>query len=159
MQIRIVFILMAFIFLSLLGFGQDRVCEAKKMTKQGYTMQKLDSIYKNGLPVSDTLHPLFTQVYYDSIVAIERIELLKKMSNYFNNHNLKWKPSVNIWTRIYCDTTGEVNYLFYHFMRPIDSIKEKEFKVLANNFLRKNKLSVFSTQKFSLCGRITWKDN
>jgi len=148
-----------FIFLSLTVFCQDRVYDTKEHTKQGYTMQYLDSVYKNGLPINDTLHPLFNQVYFDSIVAKERVELLKNMAKDFNNHGFKWEPSINIWTRIYCDTMGEVNYLFYHFMQPIDSIKEKEFKVLSNNFLRKNKLAVSSPQKFSLCGRITWSDD
>lgn len=150
---------MFFVFLSLTVFGQDRVYDAKELTKQSYSMQDLDSIYKNGLPINDTIHPLFTQEYFDSIVAIERIDLLKNMASYFNSHGLKWEPSVDIWTRIYCDTNGEIEYLFYHFLRPINSIKEKEFKRLANNFLQENKLSVQASQKFSICGQIKWIDN
>jgi hypothetical protein len=147
------------LFISITIFGQDRVYDTKELTIQGYSMQNLDSIYKNGLPESDTLHPLFTKDYFDTIVSIERIDLLQKMASYLKKNGFKWEPSIRIWTRIYFDTNGEVDYFLYHFMKPIDSAKEKEFRQLANNFFMEYKIQVNSSQKFSLCGQVVWKDN
>ena len=155
-----VFLLLVFhVLFSLVVLGQNRVYDAKELTTQAYTMQDLDSIYKNGLPANDTINPVFNKIYFDSIVAKERIQLLNDMANYFIKQGFKWEPSITIWTRIYCDTNGTVDYLFYHFMKPISSIKEKEFRLLSNNYVRDNKLSITASRKFSICGSMTWYDN
>ena len=146
-----------FLFFATTIFAQDRVYDAGKLTKQGASMEDLDSIYKNGLPANDTLNPVFDQIYYDTIVAVERLELFNEMSRYFKKNGFKWDLSLKVWTRIYTDTNGNVDYLFYHFMRPVESSKEKAFIKQANNFLKEYKLPVKSTRKYSLCGQIIWE--
>ena len=154
---KIIFISVFLLVLSISTFAQDRVYDAGKTTKQGYLMDDLDSIYKNGLPVNDTLNPVFNQNYYDTIVAIERLELFNEMSRYFKKNSFKWESPINVWTRIYTDTNGNVDYLFYHFMRPVESSKEQDFIKHANDFLKEYKMPVKSSRKFSVCGQIKWE--
>lgn len=136
-----------------------RVYDAQELTEQAYSMDNLDSIYKNGLYVNDTLNHVFTQLYLDSVVLVERIKLFNNLSNYLKNNGFKWDSSINMWTSIYCDTNGDIDYFLYHFMRPVDKTKEIEFKRLVNKFLLENKISVTASQKFHICGHILFKDD
>jgi hypothetical protein len=121
-------------------------------------MDHLDSIYKNGLPVSDPNHQVFSQSYFNNVVEKERIDLLQKMENYFKKNGFKWGNPVKCWNRIYFNPTGSIDYFVYHFMDKIPDNKENEFKRLLNSFIRNNKVSVNAPWKYSLCGTVSWTD-
>lgn len=150
--------LFSFLVLSAITYAQEKVFNVQELPQYGLSMQHLDSIYKNGLPVSDTIHPIFTQNYFDTVVEKLRLDLLQKLGGYFLENNLKWEPSVKCWNRMYFNTDGNIDYFVYHFITPITSTKEAEFKRLLNSFLTDYRITVITSQKFSVCGGVVWTD-
>jgi len=153
-----IFFLAAVLFISVTIYGQGKIFSVEELVWHGLTMDHLDSIYKNGLPVSDPNHQVFSQNYYDNVVEKARIALLQKMGDYFKKNGLKWQSSVNCWNRMYFNLNGSIDYFVYHFIGKVDEKKENEFKKLLNIFFKENKLTVGAPEKFSLCGKVTWTD-
>ena len=151
--------LLFFLFLcSISSYSQDKVLDVKELAKHSFSMQHLDSIYKNGLPVDDSIHPVFTQIYFDSVVDKAWNNLLQNMGKYFSKNGLKWDNPTKCWNRMYFSSTGDVDYFVYHFISPVDEKKEIEFKKVLNSFLKENKMPVAASRKFSLCRGVTWTD-
>ncbi|MFW6248751.1 MAG: hypothetical protein ACOC4J_03165 [Bacteroidota bacterium] len=150
----------AFILLlhSLVFYGQNRVYNIKDTTNEGLTMSDLDSIYKNGLSANDSTNPVFSHEAFDSIVKPERQKLLRNLRAHFDDNGFNWQPALMIWTRMYVDENGRIDYLLYHFITPINSIKEAEFRKTVNKFLMENKLNISAPVKFSICGRVVFKE-
>jgi hypothetical protein len=155
---RKIFFLFSFLVLSLTIYAQGIVFSVEELPKYGLSMEHLDSLYKNGLPINDTIHPVFSQNYFDTVVDKSRLYLLQKIGDYFMANKLNWEPSVSCWNRLYLNTDGTIDFFIYHFMQPVDSIKEIEFKRLLNLFFKENKVTVKATQKYSICGQVIWKD-
>ena len=154
---KIVF-LTSILFITITTYGQDKVFSVEELIWHGLTMDHLDSIYKNGLPVSDPNHQLFNQNYFENVVEKARIDLLQKMGDYFKKNGLKWEKSVKCWNRIYFNSNGSIDYFVYHFKDKIPDNKENEFKRLLNNFIKYNKVSINAPEKYSLCGTVSWTD-
>jgi hypothetical protein len=143
---KIIF-LASVLFISVSMYGQGKTFSVEELVWHGLSMNHLDSIYKNGLPVSDPNHQVFSQNYYDNVVEKARIALLQKMGDYFEKNGLKWGNSVKCWNRIYFNSNGTIDYFVYHFIGKVDNNKENEFKKLLNRFNNDNKFPVVAKGK------------
>ena len=155
---KVILYWVSFLLTATTAFGQNKTYSVEELSWHGLTLDHLDSIYYNGIPGSDPRYQVFSQNYYDNVVAKARIDLLQKIGDYFKKNNLKWGTPTACWTRMYFNTNGTIEYFVYHFKGKVDYKKEDDFKRLLDSFLKANKVSITSKQKFSLCGSVTWTD-
>jgi hypothetical protein len=155
---KILLYLVSFLLTATTIFGQSKTYSVEELGWHGLTLNHLDSIYYNGIPGSDPRYQVFSQKYFENVVAKARIDLLQKIGDYFKKNNLKWGTEVKCWTRMYFNTDGTIEYFVYHFISKVDNNKEDNFKRLLDSFIKINKFSVIAKQKFSLCGGVTWTD-
>lgn len=153
-----IILLFVVLIASLTIYGQDRVFSVEELTRFGLSMQQLDSIYKNSLPASDSINPLFDQGYFDTVVEPARLLLLQQAGGYLSKNDFRWGEPVKLWNRIYVNADGSIDYFVYHLMSSIDPKQELELKKQLNAFLKGEKLPVKSSKKWSLCGGVVWKD-
>jgi len=155
---KVILYLVSFLLTATTLLGQSKTYSVEELSWHGLTLDHLDSIYYNGIPGSDPRYQVFNQNYYENVVAKARIDFLQKIADYFKKNNLKWGTPATCWTRMYFNTNGTIEYFVYHFIGKVDYKKEDDFKRLLDSFLKVNKVSVISSQRFSLCGSVTWTD-
>jgi len=151
------FVLVLLFFLTNLLVYSQKVVKFEEMKKHGLSMEKLNSIYRNALPGSDTVTKvdLFSEKFFEDTIQPSWRNIVKGMISDVTTKDPSLK-GIKVWQRMYFDTSGSVDYFVFHFKTKNLSTKEqKKFERLVTKFLKKKKPKlVRSLSKYSLCSGI-----
>jgi len=153
---KFTFHLIAFL-LTVTLYGQQHVFSLSDLEKQGISMKHLDSLYK-AVPSKDTIHPVFNQQYYDTIVHVAINEFIENINTYLLNHGFKWGLPVRCINRVYFNSSGKIDYFIYIFKGLIGNETDFTFKKLVSEFISNYKIQVIAPENFSFTIPVMYSD-
>lgn len=151
-----IMLILALFLVNILLYSQE-VIKVEEMREYGLSLEKQDSIYKNGLPGSDTVTKidLFSEKLFEETINPLWRNIKSGITQYIVKQDSSFK-GVKVWQRMYFNDSGFIDFFVYHFKTKNLPIEQQEkFKLLVDRFLKENKPKlVASPLKYSLCSGI-----
>lgn len=120
-------------------------------------MQHLDSLYR-GVPSDNTIHPVFTNQYFDTVVHPAFSEFIEKVNKHLVDNGFRWGFPIRCMNRVYFDSSGKIDYYVFIFKGIIGKQTELDFKRLVSEFIRNYKLPVIAHENFSFTTPVMYQD-
>ncbi|TAE74093.1 MAG: hypothetical protein EAZ85_05325 [Bacteroidetes bacterium] len=128
--------------------AQKGIMSIKEGKKQGVFKDTLDKIYPSAIG----------EVYKDE--ANDFLEAYKKMyqklSSFFRTKGF-YIEKINVFSIIYFNDLGKLDYYLYHFNSPLDIEKQNLFQKYAYNFFENYTFEMPKNKKFTQCGPIVFE--
>ena len=148
------FLTSLFVFIAFIAFSQ--LAESFDDAKTQGISPKVDSIYQSACH-RDSTKAVFP---HSGEFMVGYKDFLQKLASYLYKNGFKCGTTgMGYFNRIYFSPNGKIDYYLYKFMPgTIDSLREMEFKRLANEFIKEYQFPLTANKKFAQCSHVVLCD-